>query len=504
MTCADVQERSFDYLYDLLEAPERSALEEHLQGCAPCKERVRTASGQRTLLRETASVPRGLADRTVRRLSTRPRGWRVAAAAVLLLSVGLVPVLSSSSSGIVWADADGRRLVQPGDAVAAGVLEYPDGSRATLSAGSRGHVARRGLALDVGEAAFRVAPGRERFVVRTPAADVSVVGTEFQVRLLGEDPMNRTSLVAGSGVLLTVAVVTGIVSVSNGHGDVTLRADETASVRKGEAPRRVTDAELERVSRETRQAEEESATLEAESAELRRAGKALLLELQRRPAPAAPPPKIKSPFDELMKTQMTAALKSTVKLEVDKIDRRVHLSAEQRKAFEAGYEKMFQKMFDSIASGDLEKLSSEPPDLGLMTDLLRTLSPEQTAAYQQMQAEEGEKQAKVERVQRKKGFESAAEALNLTDAQKLALEDDLSRVIAEGQARSDELIVKLLTGKMTEEEVPKERRAIVQAGVDQVKDRLTPEQAEALRIHLRKQFEHGTLRFGAPPKETDK
>src|SRR5205814_5528299 len=138
----------------------------------------------------------------------------------------------------------------------------------------------------------------------------------------------RKSLVAGSGILLTVAVVAGIVRVSNDRGEVLLRADESAAARPGEGPRRISDADIDRIAREARQAEEEATTLEAQTIELRRAGKAMLLELQRRsapPAPAAKPSK-KSPLAGILKAQMSASIKSSVKPEVDKTDRRIHLT----------------------------------------------------------------------------------------------------------------------------------------------------------------------------------
>jgi hypothetical protein len=501
MNCADLRERSFDYLYDLLDPQERAALEAHLRDCPACGELLRTAAAQRSLLRDAAPVPGGLADRTVVRLSSRPRWWRVAAAAVLLLGVGFAPLLSALPSGIVWAGADGRRIVAPGGEVGDGVVEYPDGSRATLSSRSRARVAARGLTLDAGEAAFRVAPARERFVVHTPAADVTVVGTEFQVRLLGEEPMNRKSLAAGSGVLLTVAVVTGIVSVSNDRGEVLLRADETASVRPGEAPRRITEADLERVARETRQAEEEATALEAQSTELRRAGKAILLELQRQPAPGQAPKK-QSP-DAFMKAQMSAAVKSLVTMEVDKIDRRVHLTPEQRKAFQASFEKMFQGAFDLFASGDIDKFS-EPQDPALEPALLATLTPEQAAAYKQMRDEEAEREEKVERLARKKEFDGAADAAKLTETQRAALEADLTRILMETRKESAKLTLKALSGKLTPENLEGERAGVVQRALDPLKDRLTPEQTEALRTHLQKQFQTATLRLGDPSKESDR
>jgi len=506
MNCADVRERSFDYFYDLLEAEERASMEAHLRGCAGCQESVRTAAEQKKLLRDAAPVPRGLAERTVRRISARPRVWRIAVAAALLLGLGLVPYLTSSPTEIHWIGAAGRRPVAAGGEVGEGVVEYPDGSRASLSARSRARVAPRGLTLDAGDAALRVAPGREPFVVRTPAADVTVVGTEFQVRLIGEEKMNRKSLVAGSGILLTVAVVTGIVRVSNDRGDVLLRADESAAARPGEAPRRISDADLDRVARETREAEEEATALEAQTVELRRAGKAMLLELQRRPAAPAPAPKPgkKSPLGGMLKAQMAASIKSSVKIEVDKIDRRIHLTPEQRKNFEAFYGKVFQGIFELLSNGEMDKLANQTLDMGPDPLLLNQLTPEQLEEWKKMQAEEAEMHLKAEEAARKKVFDAAAEALKLTDAQKPLLEADLTKLINDAKAQNDQLLFKVFTGKLSGDAIQAEREKILQGAVEKVKDRLTPEQSEAFRGHLQKQFQQGAIRIGGSSKESDK
>jgi ferric-dicitrate binding protein FerR (iron transport regulator) len=503
MTCADVRERSFDYFYDLLEAEERSSLEAHLRDCEACREALRVAAEQKKMLRDQAPVPRGLAERTIRRVSARPRFWRLAAAAALLVAAFLAPLLTLATDGIVWVEAGRRRTVAAGAEVGEGVIEYPDGSRATLWARGRGRVRQRRLELDAGEASLRVQPGREPFIVRTPAADVTVLGTEFEVRLTGED-MNRKSLAAGSGVLLTVAVVTGIVRVSNDRGEVLLRADETAAARPGEGPRRVTEADLERIARETRLAQDEAAALEAETVRLRRAGKAMLLELQQRPAIAAPKPTKKSPLGDLMKAQMSASIRVSVKTEVDKLDRRLHLSPEQRKIFEASYEKVFTGLFEALSSGNFDKLSSGRADPALDPNLLLQLTPEQREEWNKLQAEEAEQQAKAEQAAEKKAFESAAAALGLSDAQKASLEGDLTKVITDAKTAYAQLLLQVFSGKMSAESLEAERESIVQGAVDKVKERLTAEQSEAFRGHLRKEMQLGAIRFGAPSKGSDK
>jgi ferric-dicitrate binding protein FerR (iron transport regulator) len=503
MNCADVRERSFDYFYDLLQEEERASFETHLRGCAPCGEVVRMAAEQKKLLRDAAPVPRGLTERTVRRMTARPRSWRIAAAAALLLGLGLGSVLLRGPSEILWVNAAGRRPVARGGEVGEGVVEYPDGSRARLFPRSRARVAPRGLTLDAGDAAFQVSPGREPFIVRTPAADVTVLGTEFQVHLIGDDEMNRKSIAAGSGVLLTVAVVTGIVRVSNDRGEVLLRAEESAAARTGEGPRRVTQTELDRISLETRQAEEEARALEAQTIELRRAGKALLLELRQRPSVQSPvaKPSQKSPLTSLMKAKMAA---STFKTEIDKIDRRLHLTPEQRKSFEASYQKTFQGIFDLLESGDLEKLNNQTQNMGPDPQLLLLLTPEQLEEWKKMQAEESEMSLKAEQAAQRKIFDGAVEALKLTDAQKADLGTDLTRLITDTKSKNDQVLFKVFTGKLSGDAVQTERESILQGALDQMKDRLTPEQSVAFKGYLQKQFQQGSIRIGGSPEKADK
>ncbi|MCI0402460.1 MAG: zf-HC2 domain-containing protein, partial [Acidobacteria bacterium] len=99
--CTSFQSQMLDYLYDLLDADEGRALEEHLKVCPPCQAALKEAQGHRRLLSVAAksdfpavrfTVPSADApapeDRPPAVLLRRPRwaGWAVAA--TLLLAVG--------------------------------------------------------------------------------------------------------------------------------------------------------------------------------------------------------------------------------------------------------------------------------------------------------------------------------------------------------------------------------------------------------------------------------
>jgi ferric-dicitrate binding protein FerR (iron transport regulator) len=197
MNCADVREKAFDRLYDLLDREERDAFDAHCRGCGGCAAALDRASEQRKLLRleEAPPLPSGLAERTLRNAQRRPFPRRMAAAAAVLLAVAAGAWSLLGTGRISWIAPDGRRSLSEGDRVVGpGTVELAEGSRLVLSDGARVRVAPRGgrsAALEAGEVVCRVARGPERFVVATPAADVTVLGTEFRLRLLGETDMDR-------------------------------------------------------------------------------------------------------------------------------------------------------------------------------------------------------------------------------------------------------------------------------------------------------------------------
>jgi hypothetical protein len=497
MICADVLDNAFDRLYGLLDGEAQAAFDAHLAGCASCGAAFKRASEQRTLLRaeERPAPPRGLAERTLRRLRPRRATFRAVAAAVLLLGVGAW--MLSGSRGLSWVSGDVRRRVAEGERVTAtaeGTLEFPDGSRLLLRPGACVQAAprgRRSAVLEAGEISCRVAPAAERFVIATPAADVTVLGTEFQLRLTGESDMDRKTAI-GSGLLLTVAVATGAVLVANSGGEVTLGADEAAAARPGVAPQRILEAELRRAEEEARAVGREADALQAQSDDLRRAGRLLLAEYHRRSkAPAAaqaPTPAVPQAFSGLMRAQMKVGMKAQTKKEVDKLDALVRLSPEQRAAVEACYERVYDKLIDSIARGDFDALEEKGGalSLDLAANFEKILRPDQMDLYRKAQAEEAEKSRLKQEKENRKAFETAAEAMGLAEEQRAALEPRLSPVLERLSEQGARLFVRAMTGQMPFEQLREKQDALVQTAAEELKDGLSPAQLDAFRAHARK------------------
>jgi len=171
-------------------------------------------------------VERARTERASRRPSRVPRfalaGVALAAAATLLLWLAL----GTESQGSMLARE--RTEVRIGSRASA-VLE------AGASVEWRGPEVRQAD----GEIFYRVEPGGA-FVVKTPAGDVSVLGTCFRVRVgqappKGEAEMKRRDLAvaAGGAALAAVAVVTvyeGRVQLSHAGGRVTLGAGESGKL----------------------------------------------------------------------------------------------------------------------------------------------------------------------------------------------------------------------------------------------------------------------------------
>src|SRR5665213_2756368 len=102
-TCPECQAQMLEYLYDLLDEPERQAMQAHLTDCAPCRVGLAKAENQRNLLATAARMefPNVRFAVPVERIApavipmTRPvkkaRPWRrwAVAAAILLALAGL-------------------------------------------------------------------------------------------------------------------------------------------------------------------------------------------------------------------------------------------------------------------------------------------------------------------------------------------------------------------------------------------------------------------------------
>lgn len=110
-------------------------------------------------------------------------------------------------------------------------LELPDRSVVRLNAGSEIRFVREfadsvRLVAMQGEAFFEVVPGTRPFVVKTPHAEIRVMGTRFDVFARGE----KTEVIVAEGLVQLSAV-----TAMNG-GRVLLHANEKSGVRANHAP----------------------------------------------------------------------------------------------------------------------------------------------------------------------------------------------------------------------------------------------------------------------------
>ena len=55
-SCPECQTQMLEYLYDLLDAPERQAMQAHMADCAPCRAELAKATGQQKLLAAAARM----------------------------------------------------------------------------------------------------------------------------------------------------------------------------------------------------------------------------------------------------------------------------------------------------------------------------------------------------------------------------------------------------------------------------------------------------------------
>jgi ferric-dicitrate binding protein FerR (iron transport regulator) len=142
------------------------------------------------LLRARRPSRRLQALRLGRRSRPSLRPWLVAGmAASLIIGTILLLLPGSAPTPELWRDgrATGTTLAAAGSAGlpdAACELRWPDGTRATIAAGSRVSIDPLcALRLDHGSLALQVAPQRDgrRFAVATAASEVVVVGTRFRL-----------------------------------------------------------------------------------------------------------------------------------------------------------------------------------------------------------------------------------------------------------------------------------------------------------------------------------
>ncbi len=156
----------------------------------------------------------------------RDRRWLiglVVAAAVAALVVFVARDSVSMDAGTAQSVAE-RRNVKVGDRGIAVLEPHSDISWTITASGASVEQAR-------GRVFYRVEPG-DAYVVRTPAADVRVTGTSFEVELIMSTNKQRLKSMSLGAALATTAVVTvyeGRVVLANEHGSTELEAGQSAT-----------------------------------------------------------------------------------------------------------------------------------------------------------------------------------------------------------------------------------------------------------------------------------
>ncbi|MEM6296983.1 MAG: FecR domain-containing protein, partial [Myxococcota bacterium] len=158
--------------------------------------------------------------------SSRDRRWLVAlvvAAAVAAVVLLVARSSASTDTGTARSIAE-RRSVKVGDRGIAVLEPGSDVSWSITSAGASVDQTR-------GRVFYRVEPG-DAYVVRTPAGDVRVTGTSFEVELIMNTNKQRLKSMSLGAALATTAVVTvyeGRVVLANEHGRTELAAGQSAT-----------------------------------------------------------------------------------------------------------------------------------------------------------------------------------------------------------------------------------------------------------------------------------
>ena len=223
MNCREIRDHLELYLQRDLPDEQMRAVEAHLGSCAACREELEAA---RALLEALDghlawSPAPDVADRVVDGVLRRRTAGRLArvGAAAAAVAAGVI------AGFVLWPT--GRTPVPvPGGALAGRVRPV---GQATFE-----RVGPRRVRLRSGELYVAVDPGAGGFVIETPAATATALGTRFYVRARqtkGEGEMNARHLT-------TVLVVAGAVQLANPWGSATGSAGEALAAAQGSAPKK--------------------------------------------------------------------------------------------------------------------------------------------------------------------------------------------------------------------------------------------------------------------------
>jgi ferric-dicitrate binding protein FerR (iron transport regulator) len=394
MNCREARELLSAEQDDALEAAERAALAEHLVSCAACPAHrrdlralvgaLRAAPRERAPADARARLEAAFRPRTRRALGmgalaaacllvlawwiARPRGPRaVEAIGQVVLARAGAPVPLTRGQLLREKDIvrtqEGRALLRlDGDA------ELTLEERTTVRLGARPFA----VWLERGRARFEVEPGHGDFRVRTPAGEVAVTGTAFEVEVVPinkeADVVKRLTLgfvgASAVGAIVLVYVTRGSVEV-RGEGDpITLTAGQSAELVSGQRAEPVPSTSGGRLADRL---EKQNAALRAEVSQLR-------AEVARKEAKAA-------------------ALPAPGAVETTR-DLRAPLTNDERKLLGAANQRVSAEIRAKLAALYQEKNGRPPPaetdEMALATELVKDFQYDHIGVLQKLPRGAGE------------------------------------------------------------------------------------------------------------------
>jgi hypothetical protein len=303
-------DRLTSWIHGFLEPADARELEEHVAGCAPCRDSAEGLRQEARLLSRAIADPErlsalkaGLLEAAAGKRPGRGLLWQIPVAAAVL--VGLVTAL-------LWPGArhsvlDGRVALEDGRVVTAPLelaasqswqlraldkvsVRLSDRSTVDLGPGSRISLAPGGARgvlpdLSTGEASFWVAPDPKRLSIVSPAGRVEAADGKFSVRIVFEEEGGIPVKNALAGAIVTVFA--GSIALSNAQGRVEAQPGQSAVLARAEAPLFLSAPQdkQEELLRRLEQLAARVAKLEDEVVQLEQKNKQLKQQLSSNPGP---------------------------------------------------------------------------------------------------------------------------------------------------------------------------------------------------------------------------
>lgn len=252
MNCTDIKRDLNLYAAGELEHAEKMQVETHLASCAGCADLANKAQNLNYFLKVTyAAVPvsNDFSAKLAKRVPStaqeksqntyeRKRLWfMIPAAACFVIILAAIIILNSPSRGELCQVVSGQATIAV-DSVKTeghtGAIKLYDSSLVQLEKETEIKIDNpntiRSVYLTKGTATFDVAKKPEPFIVKTKVADVKALGTKFTISIKQSEKDVKMSV--------TVAVLAGMVLVSNRLGLVEANQGEQISVQSDEQPKK--------------------------------------------------------------------------------------------------------------------------------------------------------------------------------------------------------------------------------------------------------------------------